>query len=61
MNASLLAVVQIVLRTQDFIGQNSRKNAFGVGRGWRLNWNQSLRRELLLGGGDYYYVLTDGD
>lgn len=36
------------------------KNAFGVGNGWRLNWNQNLRREKPKTG-DTYYVLTDGD
>ncbi|MEA5015627.1 MAG: DNRLRE domain-containing protein [Candidatus Limiplasma sp.] len=35
-------------------------NSFGVGKGWRLNWNQNLRREQPASG-DYYYVLTDGD
>ena len=36
------------------------KNTFGVGKGWRLNWNQSLRMEQLVSG-DYYYMLTDED
>ena len=35
-------------------------NAFGVGKGWRLNWNQNLRREQPATG-DYIYVLTDSD
>jgi len=36
------------------------KNAFGVGLGWRLNWNQTLRREAPENG-NYYYIWTDGD
>ncbi len=36
------------------------KNAFGLGNGWRLNWNQNLRREKPKTG-DTYYVWTDED
>ncbi len=39
---------------------NKDVNSFGVGKGWRLNWNQNLRRDQPATG-DYTYVLTDGD
>jgi|GEM_PF-2450209 len=39
---------------------NKDVNSFGVGKGWRLNWNQNLRRDRPATG-DYIYVLTDGD